>query len=61
MRLPDLPRRYNGHTLDELEEACMQCEETESEGLDSLYGDESESPRIVLSLIARIRELGGIE
>lgn len=54
-----MSRQYNGHTLTELEEVSEHCEREESDGLDSFYGDESESPRIVLALIARIRELGG--
>ncbi|WP_157646042.1 hypothetical protein [Burkholderia ubonensis] len=56
-----MARFYNGHTLVELEEICQYCEREQTEGLDSLYGDESESPRIVLALIARVRELGGTD
>ncbi|AGK48007.1 hypothetical protein BTI_1585 [Burkholderia thailandensis MSMB121] len=56
-----MPRLYNGHTLVELEEVCQHCEDEQDVGLDGIYGDESESLRIVLALIARVRELGGTD
>ncbi|MDI9686591.1 hypothetical protein [Burkholderia cenocepacia] len=56
-----MSRTYNGHTLVELEEVCQHLEREQDGGLDSFYGDESESSRTVLALIERIRELGGAE